>query len=445
MLPQLRIVATGDSPQSRANNRGHLFETLMSNVLRHYGCTIDKKPSVNYGGMEIDIEGHETLSHIPVYAECKCYDTEINSPQLQAFYGKYCAKWRKDQRCRGLFIALPRVNSHARAFYKENCEGSRDQTVTLLEEELVLKSIFDAELAARESVIKDRVDPRLGIAGDQTLLYTDHGFIWVQYVMSQGSAVADKYLLFLSDGTPITDSQTLEYVQEVLPDLKGFRHITHVGSASVPAAMSPHEITDEPIVEVRGSSDWFEYQFPASPEFFIGRTELLKEIRDFASDVVRQTTSARGLLLTANSGWGKSSAVLASAAQLAAIGHFCVVIDCRSLSSSRSVLRVVEFALNKLAAEKGELFRSSVTNVTGFEGASHALLVASEELRKQNRLAFIFWDQFENVFFLPEVLKRIRDLTLRCCDMQAQFVFGFAWKQTLSARLTNSPIKTETH
>lgn len=439
MLPQLRIVATGDSPQARANNRGHLFETLMSDVLRHYGYTIDKKPSVNYAGMEIDIEGHETLSHVPVYAECKCYDTEINSPQLQAFYGKYCARWRKDQRCRGLFIALPRVNSHARGFYKENCEGSGDQTVSLLEEELVLKSIFDAALAVRETVIKDRVDPKLGTPGDQILLYTDHGFIWVQYVMSQGSAVADRYLLFLGDGAPISDSQTLDYLQEVLPDLKGFRHIAHVGSSPVPATIGSYEITDEPIVEVRGSSDWFEYQFPASPAFFIGRTLLLKEIMDFACEVVRKTTSARGLLLTANSGWGKSSAVLASAAQLAAVGHFAVVIDCRSLSSSRSVLRVVEFALKKLAAEKGELFCSSVTNITGFEGASQALLTASEELRRQNRLAFIFWDQFENVFFLPEVLKRIRDLTLRCCDTQAQFVFGFAWKTDLIGATNEFP------
>jgi hypothetical protein len=58
----------------------------------------------------------------------------------------------------------------------------------------------------------------------------------------------------------------------------------------------------EEIVEVRGSSSCFEYQFPASPEHFVGRQPILEEIDSFTQAVISRETSSRGILFEANSG-----------------------------------------------------------------------------------------------------------------------------------------------
>ena len=97
----------------------------MAKVLRHYGYSIDTIPSVNYAGMEIDIEGKHIITSTPLYAECKCFENEIDSARLQAFFGKYMNRWLKDNRCQGLFIALPGLNSHAKGFYNEIKENHK--------------------------------------------------------------------------------------------------------------------------------------------------------------------------------------------------------------------------------------------------------------------------------------------------------------------------------
>ena len=76
-MGRLKILGSGDSPQARAQARGKLFEKLMTLVLQHYGYQIDTKPNVNYAGMEIDIEGRAILADVQLYAECKCYETDV--------------------------------------------------------------------------------------------------------------------------------------------------------------------------------------------------------------------------------------------------------------------------------------------------------------------------------------------------------------------------------
>lgn len=90
----------------------------MADVLRHLGYRIDRIPSTNYAGMEIDIEGTHIATGLPLYAECKCYDSEVDSPRVQAFFGKYMTLWLENSRAHGLFIAIPGINPHAKGFYQ---------------------------------------------------------------------------------------------------------------------------------------------------------------------------------------------------------------------------------------------------------------------------------------------------------------------------------------
>jgi hypothetical protein len=185
-MGKLKILADGTSPSARANARGHLFEQLMRDVLNHYGYTINGKPNVNYSGMEIDIEGRTTLTATKIYAECKCYEKDIDSPKFQEFYAKYMTRWFKDTHCHGLFIAIPRLNSSALGFYNDNCENNDKITIKLLDEDDVIEAVIASKLVASYDAIANSIYNYSFELGDWILLYTEKGFFWVQYIIPKG-------------------------------------------------------------------------------------------------------------------------------------------------------------------------------------------------------------------------------------------------------------------
>jgi hypothetical protein len=69
--------------------------------------------------------------------------------------------------------------------------------------------------------------------------------------------------------------------------------------------------------------------------------------------------------------------------------------------------------------------------ITGFDGAVRAFVNLGKALESEGRILLIFFDQFENIFFLPDVLKRLTDLLLKQCDTQTNVVLGFSWKTDL--------------
>ena len=405
---------------------------MMAEVLRVHGFRIDNEPHVNYAGMEIDIEGRNLLSDIPLYAECKCYDTEIDAPKFQAFCGKYVTRWLKDRRCQGLFIALPGVNSHVKGFYRENFEKASDMTVGLLEEEHVLEAIFRRGTAAGPEAIAKGITSDMGSPGDWLLLYTDQGLFWMQYVIPPGAGIPRKVALFDAQGNLLSDRGTMEYLARLEPELDDFERI-EAGERP-----RPTQREEEEIVAVRGSSARFEYQFPASPQYFVGREGALAEIDSFVKQVVSKETSSRGLLFEAYSGWGKSSLVLATAARLQAAGHCVAAIDSRSASSSQFVLRAIEYALrNALDSSTNGPSRT----IGGFEDGVAALISEGRRLERTGRTLLIFFDQFENIFLLPETLKRIRDTFLKLSDAQTNVLLGFSWKTDLVGLTSEFPYR----
>ena len=430
-MGRLKILADGNSPQAQSQRRGKLFEKLMSEVLRHYGYKIDDIPSVNYAGMEIDIEGRTLLANTPLYAECKCFDTDVTSPDLQKFFGKYTTRWFKDKRCQGLFVAIPGVNSHAKGFYRENCESNAEITIQLIEEQQVLDTMYESQLVARPEVFQNAIDPDLGSPGDSLILYTDKGCFGVQYIIPQGTGVANSIVLFDALGHPITENETIDYLIQMWPELGEF-HLLQVKDSPIIGEFSGPSNTEQ-IVEVRGSSSCFEYQFPASPEYFVGREVVLKELDSFVSEVTDKTTSSRGIVFEANSGWGKSSVVLASVDRLRKDGHAAVAIDSRTASTSQFILQAVDYTLKNVDSVS-DLAQSSLSYnvITGFNGMVDALVDVGRNLENRGKVLFVFLDQFENMFSLNDALARIRDLFVKVVDAQTNVVFGFLVENRLS-------------
>ena len=429
-MARLKILADGKSEQAQAPARGKLFEKLMALVLRHFGYDIVRNPNVNYAGMELDIEGKAMLTQIPIYAECKCHETDLSAPDLQAFLGKYITRWFKDNRCQGLFIALPGINSHARGFYRENCEQNPQFTFKIIEEEQVLTALHASNIVADPIVFAKAIDQSIGTPGDLLILYTDKGCFGIQYIIPVGDTTANSLAVFDAKGNSIASSETIDYLIQLYPELQDFNQLS-IDSA-IPLEKTTMKTDIDQIAEVRGSSSYFEYQFPASAEHFVGRESILQELDSFAFEVIEKKTSSRGVVFEANSGWGKSSVVLASVARLRKRGHFAVAIDSRTASTSQFILRAVDYALNNSnVTENLSAQDHKWSTITGFDGAVDALVKIGRTLESNRKLLFIFLDQFENIFFLVDALSRIRDLFIKVTDAQTNIVFGFSWKTDL--------------
>ena len=440
LMGKLKILADGVNNQAKSNARGHLFEKLMAVVLNRHGYTIDEqRPSVNYAGMEIDIDGRSTLTGVKVYAECKCYDKAIDAPSLQAFIGKYLTKRLSDSLCQGLFIAIPGLNSHARGFYNENFENRKEIAVNVLNEEAVMDAIFFSNLVAPHDSIVSSVRDYDFELGDWVLIYTEKGFFWEQYIISKGAGLPNAIVLFDSKANVINDPATIKYLVELDPEISEFELLRDV-KANLPREIPSFRDSEDQIVEVKGGSECFEYQFPASPQYFVGRKERLFEINSFVNKVVNKETASRGLLLEGNSGWGKSSLILASVDSINKSGHYAVSIDSRSASSPQFVLKVVDFSLKKFGTFDGAISESLISSkISGFDGAINKLLDIGKELEKKNKVVVIFFDQFENIFYLNEILKRIQDLYLKVQDSKSNIILGFSWKTDLVGSTTDFP------
>ncbi len=438
-MSRLKILAGGHSRQARANARGKLFEHLMAEVLAKNGYEIGDIPNVNYAGMEIDIEGKAIVTGIPLYAECKCYDTPISSPQLQEFFGKYMTRWFKDRRCQGIFVAIPSINSHALGFYREHCETNTEFTVRLIQENQVLEFMHDSNMVVRPDVFADAVDPSTGTPGDYTILYTDRGCFAVQFVVLPGSHIADSLMIFDNTGELVTNHETIEFITDLHSEIKDFNIIQTDRRPLDIEHLS--EARSEHIVEVRGSSSCFEYQFPASPEHFIGREYGLNQLKILANQIIEKQVAARGVVFEGNSGWGKSSLVLACVNQLQREGHSAVAIDSRTASSSQFVLQALDYTLRKTNSTSGAQSEidTAAKLITGFDGAVDALLNLGAALEHHNKLLFIFFDQFENIFAMQDTILRVRDLFAKVLDRQTNIVLGFSWKTDLIGYTNDFP------
>jgi len=437
-MDSLKILANGDSSGAKSNERGKLFEKVSAEVLRHYGYAIDKRQfNVTYAGMEIDIEGKAQITGVPLYAECKCYSMNVDCEKLQTFFGKYMARWFNNNKANGLFIAIPGINSSAMGFYRDNCESNQQITLRLLQEPDVLEALINSRVVASPESFRHHIAPERGTLGDRTLICCNKGYFWLQYIIPLGSGIAKNIQIFDSLGNAISDTESIDYIVNMMPELQPF-HVLRISTDAGRKTKSQPEQEDD-VVEVRGSSACFEYQFPAAPEFFVGRKELLDQVQLFFEEVTRRETSSRGILLEANSGWGKSSLVLAIANALTEANQYAVAFDSRSASSPHFVMRAVEHILDKFGNFNSLVKVRPV--VGGFEGASEALVQIGKELQTTGRLLVIFFDQFENVFHLPDVLSRLAQLYLKIADAGTNVILGFSWKADLIGLTRDFPYR----
>ena len=430
----LRIEALGASIQEKNEKKGKLFEELCRDVLTTLGYEIREFPRVNYAGMEIDIEGEKKIEKTPFIGECKAYTANITSNELQQFVGKLHPKWLKEKTMQGIFIALPKLNPHARAYYNENYKDSKDFILRVLEEEDVLKNIFDSKLCINPDELNRIVSKNYFLRlGDSDLVYTKDGFFWFQYLIDSEKGVPNYLCVLDNEGCIVKQGYFTNSLQNLSDDFSGLTFLQPEQNKIVKGVE-----TDE-IVEIRGSKEWFEYQFPASPPYFVGRSNLIRDAGELVNNIINLKTSCRVVVVNGNSGWGKSSFILKMAVEIGD-NVLMIPIDSRSSSSSQFLLYVMKYVFDKIKKEKFVKFNQEVS-IGGYDSLFVHLEALNKLLKMEKKIVVVVFDQFENIFYNPNILEKLRNFALKLTDKQYNILVGFSWKIDLIGIMHDFPYK----
>lgn len=418
------VLAEGDSSKGSDNAKGHLFEQFIARLLFQLGYENPNISSLNVtaDGIEIDISVNHRLSKRLGLAECKAYTAPVRAKEVDAFYGKLVVARLQGRDADGFFFALPRLT-----------QQGAEQARTIEKADagfhyLDADAVFDHTRAAGLTVPPPRSLDDL-ITSDSAIFITEHGVYEAVKILDPDLRVAIELAVWAADGAVPT--KVIELIQESAYGIGlSARDANHSTQPAHRATTTP---TDVPVlVEVQGSRSDFEYQLPASPTFFVGRKQLIKDLEPVLSD------AAGAFVVNAQSGWGKSSLALTLKRRVEDAGGVALVLDSRTANHPNYVVA----AIRELA---GRAERSGRLQLAA--GAAWTSLASSLDTLKQAAWRpdpsplMLFFDQFENVFANEALTREFRNLALSVRDLGQPLVVGFAWKTDLVSWTESHPYR----
>jgi energy-coupling factor transporter ATP-binding protein EcfA2 len=408
--PGLVVLAEGRDAKATAEARGRTFEDFFARLLQVFGFEDPRREDLRVvrDGIEIDVTATHTLTRRRAVAELKAYSAPVPVSHLKQFAGAFAAENSDD--IDAFFVAAPHLTADGIAFAKRLSAkyhnfkylGSGD-IVKLLQDAGELPSPTDLDLHA-----------------DLTAVVTPHGLALAARALDVQTRRPVSISCWTTAGPP--SEALLKLLRE--SNFASGLPVRPPDRAAV-ASLVPCGPEAPRVVTVRGSEDDFEYQFPASPQFFVGREPILDELLEKLS---APTARSQVLVINAQSGWGKSSLALKLAGAVEERKGVALVVDSRSIDRPEFLAAALEQAARR-AVDRGLL---ELPERSAFTGPSSALdtLTRATWASDRGRL-LIFFDQFENVFRSSELTRAFRDLALMTAETNLPLALGFAWKTDL--------------
>jgi len=408
------ILAEGSSTSEISNRRGHLFETFVAKLLATQGYGDPHPENLNFtsDGIELDVKACHTVTGEQLICECKAYSSNVRAPALTSFLGKFALARADDDRIHGLFIALPRLTAEA----KESADAAQAKLPGF--RYLGSYEICRLLQAANANVLPSW-DEGPEVRSDPTVVVTEHGVVLAACELDSDTRRASRWVTWArTQDVPSPAVRLIErYLSKGLPVVR----------AGHEAGAVPIRVPSLPkIVEVQGSTSDFEYQFPAAPEFFIGRKALAQSLLE----KLRDRRTAGSIVINAKSGWGKSSLVLHMQKAIEKAGGVGIVIDSRTAERSDFVSAAMERIIRK-AVERKALELPSQAAFSSLQSIVETLKRATWP--SPARPVLLAFDQFENVFRDADLTREFRDLTFLIREINAPLTISFSWKTDVVA------------
>ena len=137
---------------------------------------------------------------------------------------------------------------------------------------------------------------------------------------------------------------------------------------------------------------------------FVGRIKIINDIFAFLKSVINNNTDTRLFAIKSPSGWGKSSIILkiadAAKSKRKSKSYYIYAVDVRAAMSSRYAELSFKACLE--AAVRDNFLKSSETNFNINNVINvlndDAIKTLFKQLKEENKLIVIIFDQFEETF-----------------------------------------------
>ncbi len=410
------ILAAGDTDAAKAAARGHLFEQFMAQVMHNLGYARPTSSVLNRtaDGSELDIDITHELNRSRAIAECKAYRSNIDLAKLSNFYGKLCYQRLVGDNpgLQGFFFAIPRFTAEAREYASEiEKKDDKFRTLTAVDINELMQS---RGLAPKLNDDEQHSDPALIV----------HATGQYAAALQLDSKTRMAHCVDVTARTGAVPQEVLDLLA-THPYAQGLPIV----DISVDGAKSPNVdrlTASQPLVEVRGSDSDFQYQFPASPRYFVGRKKVSGDLDDHI------TANAGPFVLNAQSGWGKSSLALKVASRNKGVS---LVLDTRTANSPSYVSAALRKA-GLRAEQQGRIILPPSASWASVDAAVST--IAQSEWIGEGSLLVIF-DQFENVFTNHALTQEFRNLALLNREESSILTVGYCWKTDFVDWIENHP------
>ncbi|MBF6067788.1 nSTAND1 domain-containing NTPase [Nocardia farcinica] len=424
------VLAEGETVSAVSNAKGHLFEEFIARLLHIYGFDAPTESNVNVtsDGIELDVVIGNKFTKQTAIAEGKAYSTGVRAQAFTSFYGKLNIARFEDRNTHGYLFALPRLvaNGHEQARLAE----SNDAKFHYLDAHAVVECLVDRKLIR---TVEAAIPSDLTVSDPAIIISAEGLYVCVKELKPE-TRLAERVLVWgqkIDAPVPVCVVDLLlesDYAADcAVQDLQAYSRVP------IPTSRGnlPIDSSAPIVVSVRGSSSDFEYQFPASPAFFVGRRDVVGKLDELLDDL------SGTFVLNAQSGWGKSSLALKMKTMAEKRGGYALVVDSRTASSPSFVVEALR-VVSQEAEEHGLIKFSENYSWASIKSAVDT--IGNSEWMRQAPL-LIFFDQFENVFQDEVITREFRDLAFLVNELKMPLIVGFAWKTDLVGWTESHPYR----
>ncbi|MEZ6055475.1 MAG: restriction endonuclease [Planctomycetaceae bacterium] len=419
--PKILVLAKGTTKEEINHKKGHLFEKFVARLLEFDGYSDPSFEDLNVTsqGIELDVSTVHRLSRHRLIAECKAYTTNLKAKDLTNFYGKLAAERLNGEETVGLFVAIPGLVAQAKE--KLNQIQARDRHFKCWQAREIFEILLKNELLVRDT-------PTNELLSDFAVLITEHGIFSAAKSLDRESRTPISIICWSKSG--VLPDPVVELVQVS----KYGEGISVRGASTNTPSWTGGADRDQTIVPVSGSTGDFEYQLPASPKYFVGRKQDLRQLSEIVDGL---ENGGEVVVFNGQSGWGKSSLALRFASELqSAKRGSAVVFDARTAANRDYVRLCMQKAI--LKAQTNGILR--IGDKGSFASLSSIVLLINEsEWLIPNAPVAAFFDQFENVFRDADLTAEFRDLAYSIKEVNKPFIVGFSWKTDFVTWAENHP------
>lgn len=406
-----------DNPSnSEAFDKGVLFEGLCKTIIDACGYK-NITMRVKNSNLEYDIEATNKITEQKLIGEAKAHQQKISS-EIMVFFAKMNIYWLKNADTWGIFISTSDLTSDVRGQIDILIENgyhfkylTGENIIKLLSTQLNFISIEQVKNISEEISGYN--------SGETYFLVTDRGYYYVQLLIKNGYTLPEFFCCYDSSGKIIEDFEFLKLLKlrlEILKELEIYMHADE--------KINVNNIEKATFLGVISGKGWFDYQFPAPSDKFIGRKQIMKEFFNFIEEAKSGETNTKVCEILSRSGVGKSSITIRLEQALKEDNNVCVVADSRNIRSDIDVLQLFQQLINECNIIYNEKIQIPKSKSEIGEKTKQIDCI----LKAKNKLAVICLDQFESLFSRTNMYNSVLDLILEFNNDLNSFVFCIARK-----------------